>query len=427
MFNRVFLATLLFACCAQAAPPLTTIQDVLYKADGTRFNGTVTISWASFQALDQSAIASQSKTVKVVDGILFVQLVPTTSATPSVNYAVAYSSDGRLQFQETWSVPSSAPPLRVRDVRVAASGLSSSGSAGAETGSGAGPVQESDIVGLVADLGARPLKGPGYAAGRVAMVDALGALETVTGSPSDCVRVDGSSGPCGSAPSFVDGDSLSGIVDGSNVSFSLSATPTPASSLAIYRNGVLLSAGVDYAANGSNIGFVPAAAPQPGDTLLASYRLGPSSSGSGQLFPTAQVLCSGTGAAVNGTDFASVGACSIPAGVLRAGDRIQIGFDLEHQGTASGFTVQVVWGGTTVMQRDAAATETLVDGRADAVIKTDGAQLSWQSWGASLAFGAGSSIASDAYASGITIGFNAKLATAGDVVALRGYSVVRVP
>ena len=398
MFNRVFLVTLLAACAAPAAPPLTTIQDVLYKADGTRFNGTVTIGWSSFQALDQSAVAAQSKTVKVLDGILFVQLIPTASATPAVNYSVSYTSDARTQFQETWAVPSSSQPLRVKDVRIAttSSSNSTSGSASADTGGASGPVQETDVVGLVADLGARPLKGAGYAAGRVAMVDALGAVETVTGSPSDCVRVDGSSGPCGSTAAFVDGDSPTGIVDGSNVSFSLSAAPNPASSLAIYRNGVLVAAGVDYTANGSNIGFTPAAAPQPGDTLLASYRLGTTTSGSGQLFPSSQVLCSGTGATANGTSFTSVGTCVIPASVLSAGDRIQISFDLDHQGTASGFTVQLVWGGTTVMQRDAAAAETLVDGRADAVILASGTQLSWQSWGAQLALGAGSLTASDA-------------------------------
>ncbi len=80
-----------------------------------------------------------------------------------------------------------------------------------------------------------------------------------------------------------------------------------------------------------------------------------------------------------------------------------------------------------MVQRDAPATETLVHWRADAVIKTDGAQLSWQCWGASLPFSAGSLTANDPYASGITIGLNARLATAGDVVRLSGYSVVRLP
>ena len=43
-----------------AAPPLTTVQDVLYKADGTPFNGLATISWQSFEAADSSNIAAQS-------------------------------------------------------------------------------------------------------------------------------------------------------------------------------------------------------------------------------------------------------------------------------------------------------------------------------------------------------------------------------
>jgi len=159
------------AGCALAAPPLTTIQDVLYKADGTPFNGTLTISWSSFQASDNSAIVTQSTTVKVVAGILHVQLVPTTSGIPAVYYTVTYSSDGRVQFQETWSVPSSAQPVRVRDVRVAAAGADTGGS-GSGTGSTSGggvaadtTVLESDVVGLIADLAARPQMGPGYAPG----------------------------------------------------------------------------------------------------------------------------------------------------------------------------------------------------------------------------------------------------------------------
>ena len=93
---------------------------MLYKADGTRFNGTLTISWTSFQTADNSDIVTQSIAVKVVDGNLRVQLVPTTTSTPPSTYSVTYNSDGRVQFQETWSVPSSTSPLHVRDVRVSA-------------------------------------------------------------------------------------------------------------------------------------------------------------------------------------------------------------------------------------------------------------------------------------------------------------------
>ena len=429
MITRTLIAAACLASAALADPPLTTIQDVLYKADGSRFNGTITVSWTSFEALDSSAIATQSMTVKVVDGNLRVQLVPTTSSTPPVYYTVRYNSDGRIQFEETWSVPSSAQALRVRDVRAP-----SPGNAGAETGgggtggTGGGPVQESDVVGLIADLGARPLKGPGYAAGRVVLVNALGALESASGGATDCVRVDGSSGPCGmEAPSFVDADAPAGIVDGANTTFTLSAAPEPAASLAVYRNGILQKSGLDYSASGRTIQFAAAAAPQPGDTLLAAYRLGPAAEGGvPQMYSGPQVLCSGTGAATNGAEFASLGTCSIAAGMLAAGDRVEIRFDLEHQGTASGFTFEARWGATTILQRDAAAADALVAGRAEATVLASGAQLSHQSWGSVLAFGAGVGNAGDAYVDGVTIDFRGKLAQAGDVLALKGFTAVRL-
>ena len=344
MIRRSLLQVALLASSALAGPPLTTIQDVLYKADGTRFNGTLTISWSSFEAIDTSDIATQSTTVQVVDGNLRVQLVPTTSATPAVYYTVTYNSEGRIQFQETWAVPSSAQTLRVRDVRIAMPGAAS-GAASADTGGTGGTVQESDVVGLVADLAARPLKGPGYAAGRVALVNSLGALESVIGASGDCVRVDGSSGACGAAPpGFVDAEALSGIVDGANTAFSLSATPNPSTSLAVYRNGMLQQVGVDYTVAARSIQFAAGAVPQPGDTLLASYRVSGGAGGSGQLFPSPQVLCSGLGATTNGTALVSIGSCGIPAGLLAAGDRVEIRLDLAHQGATSGFTFDVHWG-----------------------------------------------------------------------------------
>jgi len=421
---RLLFAAVWLASSALAGPPLTTIQDVLYKADGTRFNGTVTISWTSFQAMDNSTIATQSVTVKIVDGNLRVQLVPTTTSTPTTYYSAKYNSNGRIQFEETWSVPSSAQPLHVRDVRVA----TPSNVAAADTGGTSTPAQESDIVGLIADLGARPLKGPGYAAGRVAVVSALGALESATGSATDCVHVDGSSGPCGgSQPSFVDGDSPAGIVDGSNTSFTLSAVPDPASSLAVYRNGVLQKTGQDYTFTSGTIQFVAAAAPQPGDTLLASYRLTGTDSGTPQMFPNPQVLCSGTGAATTTTSLTSVGTCAIPAGLLAPGDRVEMRFDFAHQGTASGFSFEIHWGATTIVHRDAAAADALVTGRADAALLAAGAQWNSQSWGAVLPFSASVASAADSYTSGLTIDFQGMLAQTGDTLTLANYTVVRFP
>jgi hypothetical protein len=181
--------------------PLTTIQDVLYKADGAKFNGLLIISWNSFEADDMSNIVSQNLTVKVVDGNFRVRLVPTADSNPPSYYSVKYNSDGKIQFQETWVVGTASTPLRIRDVRASSSSTSPL-QPPSQT-----PIQESDVVRLVGDLGLRPVKGPGFSAGRVAAINALGGMEAVFGNPSDCVFVDGTSGPCGGAgPVFTDGE-----------------------------------------------------------------------------------------------------------------------------------------------------------------------------------------------------------------------------
>ncbi len=84
------------AAAALAAPSLTTIQDVLYKADGTRFNGMAIIEWKGFEAADQSQVPTQFVTVPIRSGNLRVQLVPTTNASSGAYYAVRYNSDGQV-------------------------------------------------------------------------------------------------------------------------------------------------------------------------------------------------------------------------------------------------------------------------------------------------------------------------------------------
>jgi hypothetical protein len=420
MIPRLFLVSAGVAATLFAAPPLTTVQDVLYKADGTRFNGSVTISWTSFEAIDQSVIAQQTTTVNVANGNLHVQLVPTTTATPAAFYTVVYHSDGRIQFQENWAVPSSTQPLRVRDVR-----LANAGAASADTT--ATTVQESDIVGLVSDLGARPLKGPAYSGGRVAYVNPAGAMETVNGTPTDCVRVDGSSGPCGGIPpNFVDNDSPAGVVDGANLTFTLTGVPNPPSSLAIYRNGVLQKLAQDFQLAGSQLTFI-GTAPQPRDTLLASYRLTGGADTAPQLYPNPQVLCSGLGGAVSTSTLSSIGACTVPAGFLAAGDRVEIHFDLEHQGALGGFTFELHWGATTVLSRNGSPVDALLSGRAAAALTSQGAQVSHHSWGTSLPFTAGIGTAPDDYNAGLTVDFQAKVAQTGEIVTLKNFTVVRLP
>ncbi len=418
LVTRTVAAGLWLTSMAAAAPQLTTIQDTLFKADGTKFNGVAVIGWKSFESADSSNITMQSLTVRIVDGNLRVQLVPNVTSDPPVYYQVKYNSDGKVQFEESWMVPASATPLRVRDVRVKMS---------APIEAGALPIQQTDVVGLVSDLNARPVKGPGYAPGRAAMVGSGGGIEAVPGNPSDCVRVDGTSGPCG-APEvvnlrFLDGETPAGPVDGANARFTLSSTPDPVNSLLLYRNGMLQKRGQDFTLAGNQVEFVAGAVPQPGDTLLASYRLSLM-----QAAGLPQVLCSGAGTSTGGTEFASLGVCTVAADLLKAGDRVEVLFDYAHEGSATDFTFRVQWGGTTALERGGGSADTMVTGRAEATLGSDGAQISVQSWGSALPLAAGLVKAADGYTPGITIDFSGKMGEGGsETLALRHYSVVRYP
>jgi hypothetical protein len=76
----------------------------------------------------------------------------------------------------------------------------------------------------------------------------------------------------GPTASFSDNEIPGGAIDGTNVTFTLAAAPNPTTSLRLYRNGVLLEAGVEYTISGSSITFATSRAPQTGDTLVAFYR-----------------------------------------------------------------------------------------------------------------------------------------------------------
>jgi hypothetical protein len=427
MFSHKLSFAAMAVCLAVpllAGPTLTTIQDVVYRADGTPYSGLVIIKWTPFEAGDTSKIATQSLTVNISGGNLVVQLVPTTNAVPAGYYSVTFASSGNDQFTESWAVPPSTKPLRVRDVLMSQSAQSSA------LVTGQSPIPETNVIGLTADLEARPVEGPAYAAGRVAYINSVGALDAVSGSVSDCVHVDGSSGPCGTGgsggPTFSDGEAPAGVVDGANVAFTVSAVPMPASSLALYRNGVLQKAGQDYTLSGNSIRFLAGSAPQPGDTILASYRVTPAGSTQGP--PTAQVLCSGTGTATSSTTISSLGTCAIPAGTLKIGDRVKISFDYSHEGALAGFTFAVNWASTLLVQRNGSSADSLVSGWAEAGVGIASSQLSVQSWGTALGLAAGLVNAPDSLDYSIVLAFQGKMAAPTiDTITLRSFSVVRYP
>ncbi len=326
--KRTLLLAMAAATIAVGQPALTPIQDILYRADGSRFNGTLFIKWNSFLAGDSSNIATSNLTLQIVNGVLRVNLVPTTTATPGAQYNVTYNMNGINQFTEVWAVPPSTLPLRVRDVRV---------SQGSVVGPPAvtTPTQISDVTGLSNELLIRPIRGTGFAIGRAAIINQAGQLEGAVGNLTDCVRVDGSSRSLrrsggGGSQVFVNGETPSGTIDGVNTTFLLAFVPSPPASLQLYRNGLLLLSAVDYVLADRTITFFLASIPVPGDLLSVAYRYGANPDD-----PTVgygQVFCSNTGSNTNTTTQRSLGTCAIPASFLNSGDRIEIRFQFGHTG-----------------------------------------------------------------------------------------------
>jgi len=283
---------------------------------------------------------------------------------------------------------------------------------------------------LTSALAVLPIEGVGYAPGLAAVINASGQISGASGNLGDCVRVDGSSGPCGGGgvlPQFSDGETPSGAVNGLNTAFTLAFPPSPTSSVQVYLNGLRMSLGVDYGVSGSTITFVPASLPQIGDILTASYRYANPNNTLGSL-TTPQVVCSAVGTSTSSTTSTSLGSCTLPAGLLGTGDRIEVSYLFTHTGTAMGFTPQLSWGATPVLSRAGSAADTAFAGTMSFAINSSAQPWSGQSWGSSLAFATAMGSASLNTALSVTISFLGQMSAAtSDAVALSGFTVVRYP
>jgi len=429
LFVRRLLMLLVAAALGYAQPALTSIQDILYRADGTRFSGTMFITWSSFLAGDTSNIATANLTLPIVNGVLRVQLVPTTTASAGAQYNVTYRSGGVNQFTEVWAVPPSGPKLRVRDVRL------SSGVVIGPAPSTA-PVQIGDITGLANALAIRATEGAGFSIGRTAIINPSGQIDAAAGNLGDCMHVDGSSGVCGTGtsggtggilPLFSDAETPGGTVNGSNAAFTLLFAPSPIDSLIIFRNGVLQTHGIDFSIASNVVTFLAGSLPQTGDALIASYRYANPNNILGTL-TAAQVICSSAGTATSATVSTSLGSCTIPAGLLTTGDRIEVQFYYRHTGTATPFTAEFHWGSATVLARTSVPGEPVLTGHASLGILASGQSWDAQSWGNTFALANAVGLAAENTSLSLTITFPARMAaTTSDVITLSNFTVIRYP
>jgi hypothetical protein len=256
-----FLICSIFAVTAVfAQSTLTQIQDTVTNADGSPFSGTVVITWNGSTGAS-SGTTPLSTSAHVYNGALSVLLVPTTTASSLSFYQVVYySTSGVLMWSESWQVPPSATPLSLASVRTSNSGNSGSGGTNTGTSGGSGPsgngqyatlpISISQITSLSADL--------------ASINAAVAALQAqVSSALGSAVQVNAS---------FVDSDTLSGALNGSNAVFTISQLPITGS-LAVYRNGLLQTAGIDYTLSGSTLTFMPNSVPHSTDTINAYYRI----------------------------------------------------------------------------------------------------------------------------------------------------------
>jgi len=165
-----------------------------------------------------------------------------------------------------------------------------------------------------------------------------------------------------------------------------------------------------------------------GDLWFNTTQQARKSAAAGQAHPLPQVLCSSTGAAMSAAALKRLGSCTIPANFLRPGDRVDIRFDYSHEGSATGFSIEVRWGGTTVVARRAGAAESVVAGKADAGIHAGGAQWSVQSWGTATILAAGAGAAPDSLAAPLRVDLLGRMAgSTTETVTLRNFTVIRYP
>lgn len=137
-------------------------------------------------------------------------------------------------------------------------------------------LQISDIFGLQQALNVRPVMGTGFMINATAVIDPTGALDAAQGNPTDCVFVDGTSGPCPtstqSSAAFADNEVPMGILNSVNSSFTLANVPNPPSSLHVSLNGLRLTPASDFTLTGPVITFIGIDVPNAGDHILADYR-----------------------------------------------------------------------------------------------------------------------------------------------------------
>ncbi len=269
----LLLCSLLVGRAALAQTTLTQIHDTVVNPDGTPFNGTAVITWNGFSGSSTAGAPPLSTSARIYSGVISVLLVPTTTAASSSFYQVVYyNTAGTVSWTETWQVPPSTTALTLSSVRTSTTEgtTGSSGSTGGGSGStssgGGGGVTSTGVQYATLPIAMNQVTGLSAA---LASINA-----TVASLSSQMSSMALSSGIAGSTnSSFIDAEVPGGAMNGANSTYTLAQTPNPVNSVAVYRNGLLQSPGVDYSLSGSTVTFMPTSIPRATDVVTAYYRV----------------------------------------------------------------------------------------------------------------------------------------------------------
>jgi hypothetical protein len=88
----------------------TTVQDTVYRADGTFATGTILVSWPAFMSATGKTVASGNLSVPIgANGQVTLNLAPNVGATPVGSYYTAvYHLDDGTVTKEYWAIPNVA-------------------------------------------------------------------------------------------------------------------------------------------------------------------------------------------------------------------------------------------------------------------------------------------------------------------------------
>ena len=98
----LLLGAMLAQTAGAQAVNTTTVQGIVYLANGRAGSGTLHVSWPAFTTANGQAVAADSANVTIApDGFVSVNLAPNLGATPAGLYytAVFYMSDGSTSTQ----------------------------------------------------------------------------------------------------------------------------------------------------------------------------------------------------------------------------------------------------------------------------------------------------------------------------------------